>query len=388
MALNGAQSKQGGPFLAGVAVVLMSTVPTLRALGLPERAAFSLGGGALVVWCLLPFSVYDAIVPGMTMNFSVWVIVGILLVIGSSWVVIYNAPAILAAVTWVFGRIASLRPVLKTSLAQPLHNRFRTGTTIALFTLVVFTLIVGATTSNAFLNATNDLASYGGGFQVLAQTSPLNPITDMTAALKTAKGINPTDITSYSGQSYIPVDARQGSAGTFQAYPLRGLDSTFTAKTTYGFSVRASGYTTDRQVWQAVATHPGYAVIDPFVVPHRANFSFAVMPKFRLHGFAVEDKTFTPRQYRSETRKPRPPAPSPSSRYSKTARRCPWPEYQPRSKQSHPSARKPARPSGTSPWPKASTRPKKPRASNQPSSPAVCRPNLSPSFSMTRSALR
>jgi putative ABC transport system permease protein len=294
MALNGAQSKQGGAFLAGAAILLMSTVPILRALGLPERAAFSLGGGALVVWCLLPFSAYDAIVPGMTMNFSVWVIVGILLVIGSSWVVIYNAPAILAGVTWVFGRIASLRPVLKTSIAQPLHNRFRTGTTIALFTLVVFTLVVGATTSNAFLNATNDLASYGGGFQVLAQTAPLNPITDMRAALRTAKGINPADITSYSGQSYIPVDARQASSGTFQAYPLRGLDSTFTARTTYGFSVRASGYTSDRQVWQAVATHPGYAVVDPFVVPHRANFSFAVLPKFRLHGFAVEDKTFTP----------------------------------------------------------------------------------------------
>lgn len=294
MAASGAQGKQGGTFLGGVSIVLLSLVPILRALGVPERAAYSLAGGALMVWCLLPFRVYSAIVPGLTMNFSVWVIVGILLVIGATWVVIYNASAILGAVNWLFGPITSLRPVLKAAIAQPLRNRFRTGTTIALFTLVVFTLVVGTTTSNAFLNATNDLRSFGGGFQILAQTSPLTPVTDMAGALRTAKGIRPGDITGYAGQSFIPIEARQGSSGTFEAYPVRGLDDAFTSTTTYGFSVRATGYSSDRQVWQALATHPGLAVVDAYIVPHRANFNFGVPPKFRLHGFAVEDKSFAP----------------------------------------------------------------------------------------------
>ena len=294
MAFSGAQSKQAGTFLTGVALVLMAFIPILRAVGLSGRAAFTLGGGALMVWCLLPFRFYDALVPGLTMNFSVWVLVGILLVIGATWVVIYNATAIMAAVTWLLGRVTTLRPVLKTSLAHPLHNRFRTGTTIALFTLVVFTLVVGSTTSNAFLNATNDLNSFGGGFQVVAYTSPLNPITDMGAALRSAKGVDPADISAYAGQSYIPVGARQGSSGGFESYPMRGLDRSFTAKTTYGFSARAAGYGSDRQVWQAVASNPGLAVVDSFVVPHRSNFGFGVLPKFRLHGFAVEDKTFQP----------------------------------------------------------------------------------------------
>ena len=294
MALSGAQGKDGGLFLGGVSVVLVSLVPILRAAGLPERAAFTVGGGALMVWCLLPFGAYSAIVPGLTMNFSVWVMVGIALVIGATWVVVYNASAILGAVTWTFGRIASLRPVLKASVAQPLRDRFRTGTTIALFTLVVFTLVVGATTSNAFLNATNDLRSFGGGFQVVAQTSPLNPITNMAVALRTAQGVNPAEISGFAGQSYIPVDARQGTSGAFEAYPLRGLDGTFTATTTYGFSARATGYTSDRQIWLALASRPNLAVVDASIVPHRANFNFAVSPKLRLHGFAAEDRTFSP----------------------------------------------------------------------------------------------
>ena len=90
---------------------------------------------------------------GMKMDFSVWVFVGLLLVVVVTWVVIYNAPALLGAAVWAFGRIRALAPVLKTSVAQSLRNRFRTGTTIALFTLVVFVLVTGVSTSNAFIAA-------------------------------------------------------------------------------------------------------------------------------------------------------------------------------------------------------------------------------------------
>ena len=43
--------------------------------------------------------------------------------------------------------------------------------TLAMFTLVVFTLVVGSTTG-AFTNAFNDLNTFGGGFDVRASTSP------------------------------------------------------------------------------------------------------------------------------------------------------------------------------------------------------------------------
>jgi putative ABC transport system permease protein len=294
MALSGAHSAQASSFLTGIAIVLISLVPVFRAIGLSDRVAYSLGGGALAVWCLLPFRLYDAIVPGLKMDFSVWVMVGLLLVVGATWVVMYNASALLGSTMWLFGRIRSLAPVLKTSIAQPLRNRFRTGTTIALFTLVVFTLVVGATTTNDFMNAMNDLKTFGGGFQIEAQTSPLSPITNMGAALKAAPGIRAADISSFAGQSYVPVDARQGTAGTFEQYPVRGLDATFTGSTTYGFAARAPQYRSDRQVWEALAAHPGLAVVDSYVVPRRNNWGFGVMPKFRLHGFYVEDKTFAP----------------------------------------------------------------------------------------------
>ena len=193
------------------------------------------------------------------MDFSVWVFVGLLLVVGVTWVVIYNASALLGVAVWAFGRIRALAPVLKTSVAQSLRNRFRTGTTIALFTLVVFVLVTGVSTSNAFIAAMNDNAAFGGGFQVQATTSPASPVTDMASALRQAPGIRPSDITAFAGQSVLPLKVRQGDSGTFETHPVRALDDAFTAKTTYGFAAMARGYTSSRQVWDAVATQPNLA---------------------------------------------------------------------------------------------------------------------------------
>src|SRR5205823_14098131 len=135
-------------------------------------------------------SFYQSLVPDLKMDFSIWVVGGLLLVTGTVWTLIYNADAILGGVMWVFGRIRSIAPVLKTSVATPLRNRFRTGTTLAMFTLVVFTLVVGATTSNSFMQAANDKASFGGGFDVRAETLPVSPVGNMQAALDKAPGIS------------------------------------------------------------------------------------------------------------------------------------------------------------------------------------------------------
>ena len=77
------------------------------------------------------------------------------------------------------------------SVAYPLRNRFRTGVTLAMFTLVVFTLVTGATTTTSFVNGMNNLGTYGGGFDVRATVAPASPISDMRAALRRAPGITP-----------------------------------------------------------------------------------------------------------------------------------------------------------------------------------------------------
>ena len=286
-------TESAAALMVGGTCLLLSLVPLTRLLGGGDRLAYSLAGVGVLVWNLLPFSFYEVLVPGLRMGFSVWVVVGLLLVAGSTWVVIYNTHALLDGLMWLFGRSRRAAPVVRTAIAQPTRSPFRTGSMIGLFTLVVFTLVTGASTSSSFLAAINDEETFGGGYDVTAQTSPLSPITDMEAAIARTPELR-GDIASSAAQSYVPVEARQAGQPAFAGYVVRGLDDAFMQTTTYGFAARASGYSSDEEVWQALATEPGLAVVDAFSVPRRANWGTAVASDFRLEGFYIEDTGFEP----------------------------------------------------------------------------------------------
>jgi putative ABC transport system permease protein len=56
----------------------------------------------------------------------------------------------------------------------------------------------------------------------------------------------------------------------------------------------ARGYATSRDVWDALASTPGLAVVDSSVVKHRSNWGFGVAPDFQITSFSLEDKVFDP----------------------------------------------------------------------------------------------
>ena len=186
----------------GVSLAILGLVPVAERLGAPVRATRTAAGLGLVAWFVLPISRW--LFGDLSVDFSIFILSGLMIVVGASWTIMYNADLLLAGLTRSLGRIRSIAPVLRMSVAYPLRNRFRTGVTLAMFTLVVFTLVTGATTTTSFVNGMNDLKTYGGGFDVRATVAPTSPITDMRAALSHAPGINPADFRVVSSQSFLP----------------------------------------------------------------------------------------------------------------------------------------------------------------------------------------
>ncbi len=297
LAWAGASGGQATPFLLGVSIVVVGLIPIARALGVGDRASHTIAGVALVAWWLLPARVYDALVGELAWDFSVWIVAGLVIVLGATWTIMYNADVALALVTRVAGRLRSVAPVVRMAVAYPLRSRLRTSMTLAMFTLVVFTLVTGATISGSFINNLDDLESFSGGFDVRAVIAPLRPIDDMRDAVAHAApsgGLDPADIETVGAQSMVPVEARQVGTATFADYPVRGLDDEFVATTAYRLAAIGEGYESAADVWEAMAERPGLAVVDPFVVPRRNQFMFGVMPDFQLEGFYVEDEVFEP----------------------------------------------------------------------------------------------
>ena len=297
LVLAGISGAQATPLMIGTSLVLISLVPLLRLLGVPERAAFTVCGLVLVVSLMLPWSVWDSAVgEELAMDFSTWIAAGLMIVIGTVWVIVFNADVLLGLVMRTVGRIRALTPVLRLSMAYPLTSRFRTGTTLAMFTLVVFTLVTGTASSNSFTAAFDDVDSFGGGFQVRAGTTGSAPVYDMAHALQLAPGLRAADFRFVGNQSVLAVHARQlGTGRPAESYPVRGLDRSFLEHTTFGLGAIARGYSSAPEVWKALRDHPGLAVVDPFVVPRRDNFGFTPLTSdFALSGFYFEDGVFDP----------------------------------------------------------------------------------------------
>ena len=95
----------------------------------------------------------------------------------------YNSDLVVTGALASLGRVKGFAPILRTALTYPLTNRFRTGVTMAMFTLVVFTLVIGGTVTTAFTEAFNDVGLFGGGFDIRASTVQVNPIPDLEAAI-------------------------------------------------------------------------------------------------------------------------------------------------------------------------------------------------------------
>ena len=244
---------------------------------------------------MLPWKTWEAVFGELKWDFSAWIAAGLMVVVGAVLVIVYNADLLLGAAMATLGRIRALTPILRMAMAYPLAGRFRTGTTLAMFTLVVFTLVTGTVATSSFMGVFKDLDRTGGGFDIRAGTGAVAPITDLRSAVAASPAIR-KDIAAVGSQSVLAVDAKQVGAGRpFETYMVRGLDDPFLRRTTFDLGAIARGYGSAREVWDAMSSEPGLAVVDSFVVPRRDNFNFAVSETdFRLSGFYFDDGTFDP----------------------------------------------------------------------------------------------
>ena len=244
------------PFMLGLARDRLASCRAARCVGVcatgsPTRRP----GSALVVLWLLPFRVDRGDGAGPQMDFSMWVVGGLLIVRRRDLDRdLQRRRAARRARRRVFGRIRSLRRVLRISVAYPLKTRLRTGMTFAMFTLVVFTLVVGiATTARVRRSVGNVEAEFSGGFDVRRDTSPASPITDMRAAVAPRRrGSEPARLPGRRGAVVRAGEASPGRDGRPSSTIRSGGSTTRTSRRTTLRARRRPAVATrlDRGVWR------------------------------------------------------------------------------------------------------------------------------------------
>src|SRR6266536_4849680 len=92
----------------GVSLVLLGLVPVVERLGVPDRVARTAAGLGLVVWFVLPVSRW--LFGDLKVDFSIFILSGLMIVVGASWTIMYNADVLLAGLARSLGRFRRLAP--------------------------------------------------------------------------------------------------------------------------------------------------------------------------------------------------------------------------------------------------------------------------------------
>jgi putative ABC transport system permease protein len=209
------------------------------------------------------------------------------------WLVIFNADVILRVVVALFGRIKGLPPVLKTAVKYPTQSLFRTGMTLAMFMLVVFTLTAMNFIQAAMSAAFGDAQELSGGYEIRADAGYAAPIPDMKAALEDAKGIQKGDVTAVGEVSNLPAEVKQrGTDREPKSLYVQGVDGGYSESVAYGFETTAKGFSSSREVWKALQSQKATAVISSDLAPSRnvSTFGPSVQSPVKLTGFYKEDE--------------------------------------------------------------------------------------------------
>jgi len=283
------------PYSSGISLLILGAALSLTMIGLPQRPVFTTMGLVLLVYWLLGAGGH--IPPNYDGGIEMFFISGVVMVLAATFVLIYNADLMLAVLTRAgSAAFSTLVPSIRTAVAYPLANKFRTGMTVAMISLVMFALVMISTMNSNFsrIFLSKDAE---GGYQVSVTESPNNHIADLPAALQ-AQGVDTSGIAGVddvrwanSRVSEVRVKAKPGEAdNTYERYGTAGPSAGFLAGNGVKLQARAEGYASDADVWRALASTPNLAVIPEFALGGGGN---------RGDGFSVSeikdaDKTFKP----------------------------------------------------------------------------------------------
>lgn len=305
---------QAFPFGVGLSMLIIGGAVTLDYIGLSARPVYTAMGLLMLTFWLL-FAGNN--VPGIKEldgDIEMFFLSGVTMVVAATFVLVYNADLMLAVLSLTGNVFSSLVPALKTAVAYPLANKFRTGMTIAMISLVMFALVMFSTMNANFdrLFLSDDAL---GGYEVVASENPGNPIDDLQVALASAGVPASSGDASGGGDNNGGGFALDDIAGVdtvrlansevaratqlnvekpeSKRVSLQGMSLEFMENNGLKFQQRAEGYATDEDVWRALQNGRNVAIIDAFSVP-TGGFGDGGGSSFTVSGIKPTDKTFAP----------------------------------------------------------------------------------------------
>ncbi len=252
--------------LLGPSLVIFG-VGLVLARFLKNRYAFTITGiGLLVYWCIPSLSFNNSVVSNYNVGPEGLIVGGMFMVTGAIMLALFNTDIILKGLRVFYRGRKQLTVIFKTALSYPGNKRFRTGATVAMFALVILSVVtisfLTAEQSNALSNA---VVQDSGGYDIVAKTAVSIP--NLAAQVRSDPNLNgkisavvPFNSTAVavfditSGIDYGQVAAAGGD-------PKAAAQDNFFTTNTFPMVLKAPAYKTAADVWNAVSATNSSSVV-------------------------------------------------------------------------------------------------------------------------------
>ncbi len=265
--------------IIGVGLLVKTGVNTfLRRMGkgswkkTVERLFAAITGLTIMAYWALPFDVLATLgLPRFQGGLEVFFVAAAMMVFGLIWALMANAEILTGPIVAFFGRWPGPRMATLLASSYPLHHRFRAGLGVVMFSLVIFAMTMMAIITNAIQASYTDINLQTGGYDIQA-TAYFRSIPDLNSAML-SHGIDPKNFSEIGSSITTTVGVIQPNATNpaWHIYPAQILSGSFLQGDGLQLVARAQGFDSDSAVWQALQTHPNYALIDNTVLPYRPN---------------------------------------------------------------------------------------------------------------------
>ncbi|MCI4330540.1 MAG: FtsX-like permease family protein [Thermoplasmata archaeon] len=262
------------PLVAGGLIILGASLVAARFVR--NRAVFTAAGVSLLLWTGVP-DLHDLLLgTGHAGTIFAFFVEGVWMVLGAILVYIFNSELVVAGVTLLMGSRPAAVSVARVGLSYPSRRPFRTAINLAIFSMVVFT-IVGVACFGSSIQANLDhlVQAESGGYTFFGVSQ--SPIPDLPRLIANNSTLRPlfgvvVPLTFGSAELNFSGLAQPYQDNLFSAPTGAAAPENFYATNGYNFSSSQDGWTAS-QVWSELASHPEYAVVDGRYSPNGfANF--------------------------------------------------------------------------------------------------------------------
>lgn len=264
-ALQGLSARQNLGFDIGAALVVFG-IPLVTVRFVKPRIPFTLAGLFITWWVLDPTDLKTQIFGELSGGMEMFIVTGVLLVAGGVVVVIFNSDLLLNGLVKIFGRKKSLLPVFKTAISYPMNKRFRTGLTLFIFALIMFTVTVISMLASFQRESVDNVAQqFSGGFEIIGIS-----IKDITK-IEVDHGLDEMGYRSdvvdrVEVASTAAVGILRPDENDVVQYSMIGFSQALLSDNRFSLSQRSDAYETDEDAWNAVASNSSLVIIDGSVV--------------------------------------------------------------------------------------------------------------------------